>query len=311
MNKKIAVLFGGTSSERSVSIKSGNAVRNSLLKSGINAHLIDTRDDFITKLQNYNFNQAYIALHGQGGEDGSIQGVLEYLNIPYTGSGIMASAIAIDKFRSKLIWKACNLPTLPDIFIAKKNNNLFNEYTINRILHLQFPILIKPNNQGSSIGIQLVHSLSELNSAVDIAFNYDNNILIEKFIQGQEYTVSILGKKILPTIHISKKYSLYDYHAKYESSSTKYCCPSGLNNIQEKNLRKIAMKAWNALNCEGHGRIDVILDVKNKFWLLEVNTIPGMTERSLFPMAAKADGISFDELILLILNIKKPLLYNQ
>ncbi|BFR92022.1 hypothetical protein Buap_2040 [Buchnera aphidicola str. APS (Acyrthosiphon pisum)] len=169
-------------------------------------------------------------------------------------------------------------------------------------MKLGLPVLIKPNNQGSSIGITIVSHLTQLNDAIKTAFNYDNHILIEKFIVGKEYTVSILGQKALPAIHITTKNNFYDYDAKYTSSSTKYSCPSGLNAIQEKELQKIAILAWSTLGCSGCGRIDAILDNENKFWLLEVNTIPGMTNRSLVPMSAKETGLSFDELVLLILN---------
>ncbi|QCI25431.1 D-alanine--D-alanine ligase [Buchnera aphidicola (Sitobion avenae)] len=304
MNKKIAVLLGGTSSEREISIKSGYAVLNSLLKSGLNAYPIDTRDYSIMKLKQEGFDKVYISLHGYGGEDGSIQGVLQYLNIPYTGSGIMSSSISIDKFRTKLLWKSRGLLTAPDIYISKKKN-IASIYPliVKKTLKLGFPVLIKPNNQGSSIGITLVSCLDQLKNAIKIAFSYDNNILIEKFIKGKEYTISILGEKVLPSIHISTKNNFYDYDAKYMSSSTQYSCPSGLNILQETELQKIAILAWNTLGCSGCGRIDVILDNENKFWLLEVNTIPGMTNRSLVPMSAQNMGISFDKLVLLILNM--------
>lgn len=178
-----------------------------------------------------------------------------------------------------------------------------NSFIIKKILNLKFPLLIKPNNQGSSIGITIISDIQKLNKAIEISFNYSKEILIEKFIFGKEYTVSILGKKILPIIHISTKNNFYDYNAKYESCSTQYICPSGLNIKQEKTLKKIAIQAWNALSCSGCGRIDVILDKKNKFWLLEINTIPGMTNSSLVPIAAQKAGISFDELVLSILNM--------
>lgn len=304
MTKKIAVLLGGTSSEREISIKSGYSVLNSLLRSGLNAYPIDTRDFPLMHLKKQGFNQAYIALHGKGGEDGSIQGILEYLKIPYTGSGIMASSISIDKLRTKLLWKSYSLPTVPDIYIQrKKNKKIDYSLIIKKTLKLGLPILVKPNNQGSSIGITLVNDIKKLNSAFDIAFSYDNNILIEKFLKGKEYTVSILGDKILPSIRISTKHNFYNYHAKYTSLLTKYICPSGLNITQEKKLKNIAISAWNILGCYGCGRIDVILDKENKFWLLEVNTIPGMTNRSLVPISAKSIGISFDKLVLKILSM--------
>ncbi|AEO08572.1 D-alanine--D-alanine ligase [Buchnera aphidicola str. Ak (Acyrthosiphon kondoi)] len=310
MNKKIAVLLGGTSSERKISIQSGYAILESLLKSGLNAYPIDTRDHSIIQLKKEGFNKVYISLHGKGGEDGSVQGVLQYLNIPYTGSGIMASSISIDKFRTKLLWKSRGLLTAPDIYISKKKNisSLYN-FIIKKILKLGFPILIKPNNQGSSIGITIVSCFEQLDDAINIAFSYSNDILIEKFIKGKEYTVPILGEQVLPPICISTNNNFYDYNAKYISSSTQYFCPSGLNTIQEIELKKIAMLAWNTLGCSGCGRIDVILDDTDKFWLLEVNTIPGMTNRSLVPMSAKEIGISFDELVLFILNMNNKKLF--
>ncbi|QCI17043.1 D-alanine--D-alanine ligase [Buchnera aphidicola (Aphis helianthi)] len=303
MKKKVAVLLGGNSTERQISLASGNAVLQSLIRSGINAYAFDPRDFPIMHLKTQGFHIAYIALHGKGGEDGSIQGVLEYLNIPYTGSGIMASSIALDKKRTKLLWKSAGLPVLPDIYIQKEDF-LKNFYSIltKKIFKLEYPLVVKPNSQGSSIGITLVHSENQLKNAIEIAFNYSNDILVEKFIKGTEYTISILDKEILPSIQIIAKNNFYDYSAKYQLSSTKYLCPSGLNLQQEQTLKKIAQHAWNALGCNGCGRIDVILDKNNNFWLLEINTIPGMTNRSLLPMSANAIGISFDELVLKILN---------
>ncbi|ALD15174.1 D-alanine--D-alanine ligase [Buchnera aphidicola (Aphis glycines)] len=302
MKKKVAVLLGGNSSERKISIASGYAILKSLIRSGINAYPFDTRDFPIMQLKKQQFDIAYIALHGKGGEDGSIQGVLEYLNIPYTGSGIMASSIALDKKKTKLLWKSVGLPVLPDVYIHKKDilKNL-DTFLIKKFFKLEYPVLVKPNDQGSSIGITLVSLKDQLKNAIKIALNYSNNILVEKFIQGKEYTVSILGEKILPSIHILTKNNFYDYTSKYELSSTKYLCPSGLNLNQEKKLKKIAKQAWNILGCNGYGRIDVILDNENKFWLLEINTIPGMTNRSLLPISANAIGVSFDELVLQIL----------
>ncbi|QCI20362.1 D-alanine--D-alanine ligase [Buchnera aphidicola (Brachycaudus cardui)] len=303
MNKKIAVLLGGNSSERAISIKSGQAVLKSLLKSGFQAYPIDLCTYSIMQLTKEMCDKAYIALHGKGGEDGSIQGVLEYLKIPYTGSGIMASSISIDKFRTKLLWKSIGLLTAPNVYITKKNKKSSYSFEIKKILKLGFPVVVKPNSQGSSIGITIVSSVEEIDHAMHLAFEYDKNILIEKFIQGREYTVSILNNQILPPIHILTKNYFYDYNAKYKSSSTQYFCPSGLNKIQEIELKKIVLSAWNIIGCSGCGRIDVILDKENNFWLLEVNTIPGMTERSLLPMSAKEFGISFDALVLSILRI--------
>lgn len=306
MNKKIAVLLGGTSSERNISIKSGYAILDSLLKLKLNAYPIDTRDYSMTELKQNGFNKAYIALHGKGGEDGSIQGFLQYLNISYTGSGIMASSISIDKFRTKLLWKSRGLLTAPDIYLSKKKN-IDSVYSIieKQTLKLGFPVIIKPNKHGSSIGITVVSSVTQLYETIKNTFNYDDNILIEKFIKGKEYTVSILGQTVLPIVHISTKNAFYDYNAKYVCPSTQYSCPSGLNPIQEKKLKEIALLAWNTLECCGCGRIDFILDDQDQFWLLEINTIPGMTNRSLTPMSAKAAGMSFDELVLLILKMNE------
>lgn len=303
MIKKVAVLLGGNSTERIISIASGYAVLKSLIRSGINAHPFDTRDFPIMQLKKQGFNTAYIALHGKGGEDGSIQGVLEYLNIPYTGSGILASSIALDKKKTKLLWQSAGLDVLPDIYVQKEDVlKDFSSFLRKKFYKLEYPLLVKPNSQGSSIGITLVHTNNQLKKAVKIAFNYSNTILIEKFIKGTEYTISILDKKILPSIQIITKNNFYDYASKYQSSSTKYLCPSGLNTEQEHRLKKIAKRAWNILGCNGCGRIDVILDNNNKFWLLEINTIPGMTDRSLLPISANVIGISFDKLVLKILN---------
>lgn len=303
MIKKVAVLLGGNSTERIISIASGYAVLKSLIRSGINAHPFDTRDFPIMQLKKQGFNTAYIALHGKGGEDGSIQGVLEHLNIPYTGSGILASSIALDKKKTKLLWQSAGLDVLPDIYVQKEDVlKDFSSFLRKKFYKLEYPLLVKPNSQGSSIGITLVHTNNQLKKAVKIAFNYSNTILIEKFIKGTEYTISILDKKILPSIQIITKNNFYDYASKYQSSSTKYLCPSGLNTEQEHRLKKIAKRAWNILGCNGCGRIDVILDNNNKFWLLEINTIPGMTDRSLLPISANVIGISFDKLVLKILN---------
>ncbi|QNS01931.1 MAG: D-alanine--D-alanine ligase [Buchnera aphidicola (Pentalonia nigronervosa)] len=304
MNKKIAVLLGGTSPERNISIISGSCVLKSLLKSGLNAHPIDTRDFPIMHLKKQKFNTAYIMLHGKGGEDGSIQGVLEYLNIPYTGSKIMSSAISMDKFRTKQLWRSHSLLTAPNIYLHRNYKKTTSFSLIRKkIVTLGLPVIVKPNCQGSSIGITRVNSIEDLDHALNVAFFYDNYVLIEKFLTGEEYTVPILGDKILPAVHVSTKHQFYDYHAKYLSHTTQYTCPSKLNIQQETRLKKIVMSAWNILGCSGYGRIDVILHENKKFYLLEVNTIPGMTHRSLLPISAKSVGISFDKLVLNILKM--------
>jgi len=304
MNEKVAVLYGGTSSEREISLMSGRNILNSLLELNINAFLIDTRDYPITQLKQQKFKKAFIALHGQNGENGITQGVLEYLKIPYTGSNVTSTALSIDKLKTKLLWKACGLPIgsycylTYEYFINKKNNKIKEKIKI-----LGLPLIIKPNNQGSSIGISIIYDYTELNNALRTAFYYDEIVLIEKFIYGKEYSLAILEDNVLPSILIAHDRKFYDYEAKYQSNMTQYFCPSRLKIDEEIELKKIIKKAWNTLGCKHWGRIDVIIDPKKKCWLLEVNTCPGMSNNSLMPLAAKSAGISFKELVFRILTM--------
>lgn len=304
MNEKIAVLLGGTSQERNISLLSGYNILNSLLQSGINAYPIDTRDFPITQLPNQNFTKVFMALHGKNGEDGKLQGVLDYLNIPYTGSKLLPSAIAINKLKTKLLWKSVKLPVIPHFYIHKKYFLKHSFYTIKQnILPLGLPLIIKPNQEGSSIGINVIHSYNNLYHACELAFQYDNTLLIEKFLYGEEYTVGILRNTILPSIRICPDNNFYSYNAKYLYKNTKYWCPSGLTINKERELKKIVKKAWNTIGGSDWGRIDLIMDQQKNFWLLELNTCPGMTNTSLIPIAAKIVGISYQELVKTILNL--------
>ncbi|QJC32823.1 D-alanine--D-alanine ligase [Enterobacteriaceae endosymbiont of Donacia semicuprea] len=304
MSEKIAVLFGGNSQEREISLKSGKAILNALLKLGINAIGIDPINFPLLYLKKYGFTKIFISIHGKGGEDGTLQGILEYLNIPYTGSGVLSSAITMNKFITKTIWKSHGLPVYPHFLLTKQEFIKSNYLKIKkRILKLTLPIFIKPNCSGSSLGIFKVNHMDDIFNVIEKSFVYSNDILIEKYIKGIEYTVGILNKEILPPIRIEYINSFYNYQAKYYLNSTKYFCPSGLSKKKEKELSNIVLHAWNSVKCTGWGRIDVILDNYNNFQLLEINTVPGMTSHSLYPIAAKKAGLSFYDLIIKILNI--------
>ncbi|QJC35226.1 D-alanine--D-alanine ligase [Enterobacteriaceae endosymbiont of Donacia proxima] len=303
MSNKIVVLFGGNSLEREISLKSGKSILNTLIKSGVNAIGIDPINFPLLYLKKYGFKKAFIALHGRGGEDGIIQGILEYLNIPYTGSGVLSSAITMNKFLTKIIWKIYGLPIIYPHLLLNKKDFIKKNYLIieQKILKIKLPIIIKPNCNGSSLGILKINHIDDLFNALEKSFMYDNNILIEKYIKGTEYSIGILNNKILPPIKIGYENIFYDYQSKYYSNNTKYFCPSGLSKNKEKELENIILKAWKVLNCKIWGRIDVILDENKNFQLLEINTIPGMTSKSLYPIAAKKAGLSFYDLIMKIL----------
>ncbi|QJC37263.1 D-alanine--D-alanine ligase [Enterobacteriaceae endosymbiont of Donacia thalassina] len=305
MSKKIAVLFGGNSPEREISLKSGKTILNSLIKLGINAIGIDPISFPLLYLKKYGFKKIFISLHGKGGEDGTIQGILDYLNIPYTGSNLLASAITINKFLTKTIWHEYGLPVIyPHFLLNKKDFVKSNFLKIEKkILKFKLPIFIKPNCSGSSLGSTKIDHLDDLFNAIEKSFIYNDDILIEKYIKGEEYTVGILNEKILPPIRIEYPNSFYNYQAKYYLNTTQYFCPSGLNKYKERELKNIILHAWNAVKCQNWGRIDVILDENKKFQLLEINTIPGMTSHSLYPMAAKKIGLSFHDLVIKILNL--------
>ncbi|WP_261643705.1 D-alanine--D-alanine ligase [Erwinia mallotivora] len=304
MADKVAVLLGGTSAERDVSLMSGNAVLAGLKEAGINAHAVDTRDFPVSRLKEEGFSKAFIALHGRGGEDGTLQGVLEFLSLPYTGSGVMASAITMDKLRTKYLWQGCGLPVSPYVAITRKQRDAgLNPEIQAQIAALGLPLFVKPSSEGSSVGISRVNQADALEAALDEAFRHDDEVLVEAFLSGPEYTVGVIGDDILPSIKIQVASEFYDYEAKYFSDDTQYFCPSGLSVEKEAELSEIVLKAWRALGCTGWGRVDVMMDGDGAFYLLEVNTSPGMTSHSLVPMAAKQAGMSFSQLVVRILEL--------
>jgi D-alanine-D-alanine ligase len=292
---KIAVLMGGTSAERAVSLKSGQAVYTALQQSGADVIAIDVQAHAIEQLTNVDFDVAFIALHGRGGEDGTIQGVLEWLNKPYTGSGVMASALAMDKWRTKLIWQAAGLPT-PKAFLLNENSDWSQ-----LIAELNADAIVKPAREGSSIGMRKVHTAEELQNSFDFAREYDGLVLAESWVKGAEFTVAIVDGKALPAIQLKTSHAFYDYDAKYQANDTQYLLPCGLSAEKEQELQQLALKAFDVIGGQGWGRIDVMQDQNEQFWLLEANTSPGMTDHSLVPMAAAAVDMSFSELVVHLL----------
>lgn len=304
MAEKVAVLLGGTSAERDVSLMSGKAVLAGLIEAGIDAHPVDIRDFPVMRLKEEGFDKAFIALHGRGGEDGTLQGVLEFLSVPYTGSGVMASAITMDKLRTKCLWQGCGLPVSPYVAITRKEMDAgLSDEIRSRITALGLPVFVKPSCEGSSVGISRVNEADSLQAALAEAFRHDDEVLVEAFLSGPEYTVAVIGDDILPSIRIQVVSEFYDYEAKYFSDDTEYFCPSGLSAEQEAELREIVLKAWRSLGCSGWGRVDLMMGGDGQFYLLEVNTSPGMTSHSLVPMAAKQAGMSFSQLVARILEL--------
>jgi D-alanine-D-alanine ligase len=296
---KVAVLLGGNSAERDVSLRSGSAVLNALLRQGIDAVAIDPAHDDITELKKLGFARVFIALHGRGGEDGCIQGFLSTLQIPFTGSDLLSSAIAMDKSRSKQIWQSYQLPTARYQIIIKDR---FDPAQAEDILtSLSGTVMVKPVNEGSSIGMAKAESAAELVDALQAAFKFDHKVLLESWISGQEYTVSMLNGKALPAIRMHTENAFYDYQAKYQSADTQYFCPCGLADKELAELNQLATQAFTALGCSGWGRVDCMRDQQGNWYLLEANTVPGMTETSLVPKAAKQAGYDFDRLVLEIL----------
>ena len=304
MSEKVAVLLGGTSAEREVSLQSGQAVLKGLIEAGIDAHPVDIKDFPATQLKDAGYDKVFIALHGRGGEDGTLQGVLEFLQLPYTGSGVMASALTMDKLRTKLVWQASGLPVSPFVAISRAQ---FDEGLTQEMLvalnALGLPLIVKPSREGSSVGMSKVSDASEFDDALVEAFRHDDDVLVEKWLSGPEYTVAFLGEEILPSIRIQAPGVFYDYEAKYLSDKTEYFCPSGLSEDRERELAELARKAYKSLDCSGWGRVDVMMDSDGEFYLLEVNTAPGMTSHSLVPMAARQSGLSFSQLVARILEL--------
>ena len=297
---RIGVLLGGMSTEREISLKSGTAVYHALIQKGYSVVAIDVGRDIYSKITKEKIDIAFIALHGKYGEDGTIQGLLEIMGIPYTGSGVLASAISINKALAKKLFILNRIPT-PAFKIVKKgtvvDNAIFKD--------LGLPFIVKPNSQGSTIGVSIVNDKNEASYAIKKALKYDDTALIEKFIKGRELTVGILCNKALPIIEIRPKKAMYDFKAKYTKGMTEYIAPAPLSKMLEKRLFDYALKAFNTLGCSGTARVDIMLDKRNKPYVLEVNTIPGMTELSLLPKAAACAGISFPELVeKILLNVQ-------
>jgi D-alanine-D-alanine ligase len=292
---KVAVLLGGKSAEREISLMSGCGVLKALRSKGVDAHAFDPAERDLFELRHEGFARCFIALHGRGGEDGTLQGALEVLGVPYTGSGVLGSALAMDKARAKLVWQASGLPT-PDYELLNAAGDM--RAVAGR---LGLPLIVKPANEGSSIGITKVRAAGDLDEAYALAVNYDSAVIVEKCIEGPEYTASIVGDEALPLIRIEAPQGNYDYQNKYFTDDTKYICPCGLPAQKEEALKALALNSFESLGCNGWGRVDLMLDAKGDPWLLEANTSPGMTGHSLVPMAAKAVGISYEDLCIRIL----------
>ena len=298
---KVGVLLGGKSGEREISLMSGNGVLEALRSKGVNAHAFDTGERDINELKNQNFDRIFIALHGRYGEDGTMQGALEQLGIPYTGSGVLASALAIDKQATKRLWSSFDLAT-PKFVMLKKDSNLDEV-----VKYLGLPIIVKPAREGSSLGLSKVTDASDLKAAFELAEKLDRDVMAEECIIGDELTCPIVGDgesaRALPVIRIVAPDSNYDYHNKYFSDDTRYLCPTGLDLRLEEEVQALALNAYRALGCMGWGRADVMIDNKtNKPYLLEMNTAPGMTSHSLVPMAAKAAGVNYADLVMWLLS---------
>jgi D-alanine-D-alanine ligase len=294
---KVAVLLGGRSAEREVSLKSGRMVLAALRKRGVDAHAFDPKERGLDALIAERFDRVFIALHGRYGEDGTMQGALELLGIPYTGSGVMASAIAMDKWRSKLVWQASGIPTPP--FAVLERGSDFKAVA----KRLGLPIMVKPANEGSSIGMSKVRAAGDLEEAWALAANYDTLVIAEQFIEGIELTGGVLGEEALPLIKLETPRDFYDYEAKYVSNDTRYLLPCGLSVEAEGTLRQQLLSAFRTLGCSGWGRVDLMLDSGGSPYFLEVNTSPGMTDHSLVPMAARHAGMSFEDLVVRILEL--------
>ncbi|QNH05751.1 D-alanine-D-alanine ligase [Ectopseudomonas composti] len=292
---RVAVLFGGKSAEREVSLKSGNAVLSALQAGGVDAFGIDVGDDFLQRLNSEKIDRAFIVLHGRGGEDGSMQGLLECAGIPYTGSGILASALAMDKLRTKQVWHSLGLPTPRHAVLTSQAD------CEAAAAELGFPLIVKPAHEGSSIGMAKVESVEALIAAWQDAARYDSQVLVEQWIAGPEYTIAVLRGEVLPPIGLGTPHSFYDYDAKYLANDTQYRIPCGLSAEKEAELKVLTARACEAVGTQGWARADVMQDASGHFWLLEVNTVPGMTDHSLVPMAARAAGLDFQQLVLAIL----------
>lgn len=291
---RIAVLYGGTSAEREISLQSGAAVIRALSEEGVEVIPVEINENPLQAILDAKADRAFIALHGAGGEDGKIQALLEFLKIPYTGSGVSASSLCMDKVRTKQLLRGVGLPT-PDYALLTENTDW--QAAINS---LGDDAIVKPCHEGSSIGMARVATAEELHSAYSAAARFDRVVLAERFISGAEYTVAVLNTQALPPIKLETDHRFYDYVAKYEADDTRYVCPCGLDAAKEEQLKQLALAAFNAVGASGWGRVDIMADRAGNFYLLELNTVPGMTSHSLVPMAAKAAGYSFNALVMAI-----------
>lgn len=294
---KVAVLMGGNSAERSISLKSGHAVTKALQSSGVNARGCDVTS--VSQLNDIaeNYDRAFIALHGRWGEDGGVQAVLEALKLPYTGSRMTASALAMDKLRTKWLWKGMGLATPPFKRVSWTSPLDLSSFD------LDFPVIVKPSHEGSSIGMRKVNDVSELQAAVTFAQQYDDEVLIEQWIEGREFTCAVLDGEALPLIELKTDHDFYDFDAKYQSSTTQYICPCDLPGDLQASIQRCVLEAFDVVGARHWGRVDLILDKNDQAWLIEVNTVPGMTDHSLVPMAAKVAGMDFDQLVLKLLTL--------
>lgn len=292
---KVAVLMGGIAAEREVSLRSGQAVTQALIAQGIDAVSEDVTE--LADLQRIaqEYDRAFIALHGRWGEDGGVQSILDDLKLPYTGSGMAASAIAMDKLRTKWMWMGAGLPTPGFVWVSELMPLDLDNFD------LPFPVIVKPCREGSSIGMRKVYDLESLKQAVEFAQKYDAEVLIEQWITGREYTGAVLNNKALPLIELKTTHDFYDFDAKYKSNDTQYICPCGLDSEVEDEIQDLVLQAFHVIGSKGWGRVDLMLDEDGQAWLIELNTVPGMTDHSLVPMAAKASGLDFQQLVVEVL----------
>ncbi len=301
---KVAVLFGGSSAEREISLLSGQGVLEALRARGVDAHAFDPAERDLVELRRENFARCFIALHGRHGEDGTVQGALELLGIPYTGSGVMASSVAMDKVMTKRIWQADGLPTPKYVRLAADQQGREQVRAVPEVLGL--PLIVKPPREGSSIGVTKVEGYSQMQDAVTLSARYDADVLCEEFIEGEEVTCAVLGSgldaRALPVVRIAAPEGAYDYQNKYFTDDVKYHCPSGLPEAEEREIQRITLAAYRTLGCRGWGRADVMIRARDrKPFLLEMNTSPGMTSHSLVPMSARASGIAYEDLCVQVL----------
>jgi D-alanine-D-alanine ligase len=296
---KVAVLMGGTSAEREISLRSGATVLRGLVEAGVDAVAFDTKEQPLSALADMKIDRVFNILHGRGGEDGTVQGALEFMGIPYTGCGVLGSALAMDKVRCKQLFKACDLPTPEFVMVNKATYTVGDEASI--LQQLGGVVFVKPANEGSSIGMARAETEQQLSDAIKVALEFDDSVLIEAFVDGPEYTVAILAGEALPVIELRTPREFYDYTAKYETTTTQYLCPCDLDEVSTAQIQRLATTAFDVVGGQGWGRVDVMLDQHGQFQLLEVNTVPGMTAKSLVPMAARATGLTLNELLLEIL----------